>query len=193
MFLSQWFPNKKRVQMFAIFYLAQPFSQMLGAPLSGGLISFGDTLTPWHGWQVMFFVEGVMAIVAGVAAYFLLTDSPQKATWLDEREKAAMREVMAHEDTVRDADGPRGIVPAMLNGKVWYFTVIYFCLQVAVYGTTFYLPQQVGRPARARRRLAGRTRRRDPPGRSAWSSATSSAGTPTPSRGAATGAASPSS
>ncbi|MEU9819701.1 MFS transporter [Pseudonocardia alni] len=143
MFLSQWFPNKKRVQMFAIFYLAQPFSQMLGAPLSGGLISFGDTLTPWHGWQVMFFVEGVMAIIAGVAAYFLLTDSPQKATWLDEREKAAMREVMAHEDTVRDADGPRGIVPAMLNGKVWYFTVIYFCLQVAVYGTTFYLPQQV--------------------------------------------------
>lgn len=48
MFLAEWFPNKVRVQMFALFYLAQPFSQMLGAPLSGGLISFGDQVTPWH-------------------------------------------------------------------------------------------------------------------------------------------------
>lgn len=143
MFLAQWFPNRRRVQMFAIFYLAQPFSQMLGAPLSGGLISFGERFTPWLGWQVMFFAEGMLAVVAGVAAYFLLTDSPQKARFLSAREKSAMAEVMAHENAVKDADGPRGIVPALLNGKVWYFTLIYFCLQVAVYGTTFYLPQQV--------------------------------------------------
>lgn len=143
MFLAQWFPNRKRVQLFAIFYLAQPFSQMLGAPLSGGLISFGDQLTPWLGWQVMFFVEGMMAVVAGIAALFLLTDSPQKARFLTGAEKTAMREVMDHENAVKDADGPRGVWSAMVNGKVWYFTLIYFCLQVAVYGTTFYLPQQV--------------------------------------------------
>lgn len=35
MFLAEWFPNRKRGQMFAIFYLAQPFSQMIGGPLSG--------------------------------------------------------------------------------------------------------------------------------------------------------------
>jgi MFS family permease len=143
MFLSQWFPNRRRVQLFAIFYLAQPFSQMLGAPLSGGLISFGDQFTPWLGWQVMFFVEGMLAVVAGIAAFYLLTDSPQKATFLSDAEKTAMREVMDHENAVKDADGPRGIWPAMVSGKVWYFTAIYFCLQVAVYGTTFYLPQQV--------------------------------------------------
>ena len=28
----------------------------------------------------------------------------------------------------------------MKNGKVWYFTTIYFCMQIAVYGVTFYLP-----------------------------------------------------
>lgn len=143
MFLAQWFPNHKRVQLFAIFYLAQPFSQMLGAPLSGGLISFGDQFTPWLGWQVMFFAEGMLAVVAGIAAYFLLTDSPQKARFLTDAEKTAMREVMEHENAVKDADGPRGVRAALVNGKVWYFTAIYFCLQVAVYGTTFYLPQQV--------------------------------------------------
>ncbi|WP_234031260.1 MFS transporter [Mycetocola zhujimingii] len=143
MFLAEWFPNKVRVQMFAIFYLAQPFSQMLGAPLSGGLISFGDTVTPWQGWQVMFFVEGMLAVVAGIAALFFLVNSPQKAKFLNQEEKDALTEVMAREDVVRTEDGPSGIWRAMSSWKVWYFTIIYFCLQIAVYGTTFYLPQQV--------------------------------------------------
>ncbi|MFJ6000538.1 MFS transporter [Arthrobacter sp. NPDC092385] len=145
MFLSEWFPNKVRVQMFALFYLAQPFSQMLGNPISGALISFGDTYTPWRGWQVMFFTEGMMAVIAGIAAIFFLIDSPQKAKWLDKDEKRALLRVMEAEDEVRSTDGPSGILRAMGNWKVWYFTVIYFCLQVAVYGTTFYLPQQVRR------------------------------------------------
>ena len=143
LFLSEWFPNKVRVQMFAIFYLAQPFSQMLGAPLSGGLISFGEQYTPWLGWQVMFFTEGMMAVIAGIAAIFLLINSPQDAKWLNQAEKDALTEVMAKEDSVRESDGPTGIWRAMGNWKVWYFTIIYFCLQIAVYGTTFYLPQQV--------------------------------------------------
>ncbi|MFB7250170.1 MFS transporter [Microbacterium sp. NPDC056234] len=143
MFLAQWFPNKRRVQMFALFYLAQPFSQMLGAPLSGGLISFGEQFTPWAGWQVMFFVEGMMAVLAGVAAFFFLVDSPQKAKFLTDDEKHALKAVMEHEDAVKESDGPRGIGAALISWKVWYFTAIYFCLQIAVYGTTFYLPQQV--------------------------------------------------
>jgi len=143
MFLAEWFPNKVRVQMFAIFYLAQPLSQMLGAPLSGGLISFGDAATPWHGWQVMFAGEGILAIAAGIAAIFLLINSPQQAKFLNDDEKLALADVMKHEDTVRTQEGPSGIWRAMSNWKVWYFTIIYFCLQIAVYGTTFYLPQQV--------------------------------------------------
>lgn len=143
MFLAQWFPNKRRVQMFALFYLAQPFSQMLGAPLSGGLVSFGDQVTPWAGWQVMFFVEGMLAVIAGIAALFFLVDSPQKAKFLSDEEKAAMKQVMDHEDSIKKSDGPTGIGAALVSWKVWYFTVIYFCLQIAVYGTTFYLPQQV--------------------------------------------------
>ncbi|KHL04908.1 MFS transporter [Sinomonas humi] len=143
MFLSEWFPNKVRVQMFAIFYLAQPFSQMIGAPMSGGLISFGDSLGFARGWQVMFFGEGILAILAGIAALFLLTNSPAKAKFLDDDEKLALSNAMAVEDQARNQDGPKGIWSAMANWKVWYFTVIYFALQIAVYGTTFYLPQEV--------------------------------------------------
>ncbi len=143
MFLSQWFPNKVRVRMFAIFYLAQPFSQMIGGPLSGWLINIGDRLPGVHGWQAMFFIQGLLAVLAGVAAFFFLTNGPENAKFLSTEEKYALKEVMALEDTVKEETGPRGVLAAMRNGKVWYFTVIYFCLQVAVYGVTFYLPQQV--------------------------------------------------
>lgn len=143
MFLSEWFPNKVRVKMFAIFYLAQPFSQLIGSPVSGWLISVGDKIPGVHGWQVMFFTEGLFAVIAGIAALFLLTNGPKEAKFLSVEEKNALSQVMALEDSARVVSGPTGIGAAMRNGKVWYFTVIYFCLQVAVYGVTFYLPQQV--------------------------------------------------
>jgi sugar phosphate permease len=143
MFLSEWFPNKVRVRMFAIFYLAQPFSQMIGSPLSGWLINIGDKMPGVYGWQAMFFIQGLLAVLAGVAAFFFLTNGPENAKFLSTEEKYALKEVMALEDTVKEETGPRGVLAAMRNGKVWYFTIIYFCLQVAVYGVTFYLPQQV--------------------------------------------------
>lgn len=143
MFLAAWFPNKSRVRMFAIFYLAQPFSQMIGAPLSGWLINIGDQIPGVHGWQVMFAVEGLLAVFAGIAAFFFLVNSPQEAKFLDDDEKKALRDVMALEDSVKEKTGPKGVLSAMGNGRVWYFTIIYFCLQIAVYGVTFYLPQQV--------------------------------------------------
>ncbi|WGW11872.1 MFS transporter [Saxibacter everestensis] len=143
MFLAEWFPNKVRVKMFAIFYLAQPFSQMIGSPLSGWLINIGDQVPGVHGWQVMFFIEGMLAVLAGIACFFFLINGPENAKFLTAEEKLALKNVMAQEDTVKEETGPSGVLAAMRNGRVWYFTIIYFCLQVAVYGVTFYLPQQV--------------------------------------------------
>lgn len=143
MFLAAWFPNKVRVKMFAIFYLAQPVSQMVGAPLSGWLLNIGDQIPGAHGWQVMFAVEGLLAVVAGIAALIFLIDGPEQAKFLSAAEKNALKQVMEQEDTVKEESGPSGVWNAMKNGKVWYFTTIYFCMQVAVYGVTFYLPAQV--------------------------------------------------
>ncbi len=106
MYLAEWFPNAHRVRMFAIFYLAQPFSQMIGSPLSGVLISLGDSVDGIAGWQLMFAVEGGLAVVAGIVAIFALVNSPQQATFLSEQEKGALRQAMAEEDDLRSADGP---------------------------------------------------------------------------------------
>jgi sugar phosphate permease len=143
MYLSDWFPNRDRVRLFAIFYLAQPFSQIIGSPLSGVLIDLGNSVDGIAGWQAMFAVEGLLAVVAGIAAIFLLVDSPEDAKFLSPEQKSALREAMEAENTLRRSDGPSGVWAAMRSGRVWYFTVIYFCLQIAVYGVTFNLPTQV--------------------------------------------------
>ena len=119
MFLAAWFPNKVRVQIFAIFYLAQPLSQMVGAPLSGLLINLGEKMPGIAGWQLMFVTEGLLAVLAGIAAFFFLINGPQDAKFLDPVEKAALLEVMALEDTVRVEVGPSGVWAALRNGRVW--------------------------------------------------------------------------
>jgi len=117
MYLAAWFPNKVRVRLFAIFYLAQPFSQMIGGPLSGWLISLGDQLGGIQGWQLMFLVQGLLAVAAGVAAYFLLTNSPEEATFLDDEEKRALAEITSLEDAVKSETGPQGVLAAMRHGR----------------------------------------------------------------------------
>jgi MFS family permease len=91
----------------------------------------------------MFFTEGVLAIIAGIACFFFLINGPEKAKFLSTEEKYALEEVMGLEDSVKNETGPNGVFAALRNGRVWYFTLIYFCLQIAVYGVTFFLPQQV--------------------------------------------------
>lgn len=143
LFLAAWFPNQYRVQVMSLFYLGLPISQVFGSPLSGGLINLGEALGWVAGWQLMFFVEGMMAVVAGIFAFIFLVDSPQKAKFLTDDEKAALAHASEVEDALKKDDSPVGIWRAMASPRIWYFTAIYFCLQVAVYGVTFYLPQQV--------------------------------------------------
>ncbi|MGB4135160.1 MAG: MFS transporter, partial [Microbacterium sp.] len=106
-------------------------------------INVGDDVGWVHGWQLMFFVEGLFAVIAGIAAFIFLVDSPEKAKFLTDDEKAALAAETAREDALKSGESPTGIWRSLGSPRVWYFTAIYFCLQVAVYGVTFYLPQQV--------------------------------------------------
>jgi MFS transporter, ACS family, inner membrane transport protein len=92
----------------------------------------------------MFLVEGALAIAVGVWSYFYLTDRPQDATWLPDGEREALGETVAAEDTAKSVGhAPQRVWATLGNWRVWYFALIYFCIQIAVYGVTFFLPSQV--------------------------------------------------
>lgn len=77
LYLSYWFPAKKRAQVTAIFMAAAPISTALGSPVSAALLEMHGLLG-MTGWQWMFLLEAVPAVVLGVMVLFWLTDRPEK-------------------------------------------------------------------------------------------------------------------
>ena len=117
---------------------------ILGNPLSGGLLELNG-IWGLRGIQWMFMVEGLLAVAVGIWAFFYLVDRPKDAhKWLPEDQRLALAETIAAEDTAKsEGHGPQKVLATLGNWRVWYFALIYFCLQIAVYGVTFFLPTQV--------------------------------------------------
>jgi len=144
-FLSRWFPDSRRARVMGIFYFGAPLSFVFGGPLSGLLLD-ADGVGGLHGWQWMFLVEGLLASAVGVLVYFRLTDSPAKAPWLEPEERAALTATIAAEDREKSAaHGATSLLQGLLNWRVLYLGLIYFLIQLCVYGVVYYLPPQVGR------------------------------------------------
>jgi sugar phosphate permease len=143
LFLTYWIPARHLSRARGYFYAGIAIAGIVGNPLSGALLEL-DGVFGLRGIQWMFMVEGLLAIAVGVWAYFYLTDKPTDATWLPDDQRHALVETIAAEDTAKaDGHGPQKVLSALGNWRVWYFSLIYFCIQIAVYGVTFFLPAQV--------------------------------------------------
>ncbi len=143
LFLTYWVPARHLSRARGIFYMGIALAGIIGNPLSGGLLEL-DGVAGLRGTQWMFLAEGLVAVVVGVVSFFFLTDRPEDAAWMDPEQRRALAETIAAEDTAKgEGQGPRTVLRSLADVRVWYFAAIYFCIQVAVYGVTFFLPAQV--------------------------------------------------
>jgi sugar phosphate permease len=143
LFLTYWVPARHLSRARGYFYMGIALAGILGSPLSGGLLEL-DGVFGLRGIHWMFLVEGLLAVAVGIWAFFYLTDRPEQAKWLPDDERQALVETIDAEDTAKEeGHGPKRVLAALGNWRVWYFALIYFCLQIAVYGVTFFLPTQV--------------------------------------------------
>lgn len=143
LYLSLWVPLKHRTRVLALFYIAQPLTILLGAPLAALLLQ-ADGIFGLAGWRVMFFGVAVPAIVVGFIAWFYLPDRPNDAKWLEPEEKTWLIAELAEED--RRKTDPHGAlaVKALLNGRVWLLSLVYFGLVYGLYALAFFLPTIIG-------------------------------------------------
>jgi sugar phosphate permease len=143
LYLTYWVPARHLSRARGYFYMGIALAGILGNPLSGALLDLNGVFN-LRGIQWMFLVEGLLAVVVGIWSFFYLTDKPKDATWLPADQRRALVETVDAEDTAKaEGEGPRKVLAALGNWRVWYFSLIYFCIQVAVYGVTFFLPTQV--------------------------------------------------
>lgn len=142
LYLTYWFPAQSRGQALGMFYFGLPLALVLGGPLSGWLLEFHGVFG-MSNWQFLFVVEGLLASLVGIAAYFYLVDRPRAARWLSEAEKGALEGKLAEEDARKQGHGPHGFLSALRSGQVLKFCLVYFTVQMSVYGVVFYLPTRI--------------------------------------------------
>lgn len=144
LYLTYWFPAHARGQVMGIFYFGSPLALMLGGPLSGMLLELDGKLG-LQGWQWMFAVEGLLATLVGIWAFFYLTDRPENAAWMPQEDREALARAVADEEEAKHAHGTVTFAAVFRTRRLLHFAVIYFLIQTSGYGVAFYLPTMVSR------------------------------------------------
>ena len=139
LFLSTWVPSSHRSKILSLFYLAQPLTTVIGAPLAGALIAqygvFG-----LEGWRFMFMGVAIPAIVVGIIAFFYLSDRPAQTKWLTDEEKKVLTDKLELESKGKDILHHASIRSVLFNGRVWTLALIYFGFVYGLYALAFFLP-----------------------------------------------------
>jgi ACS family tartrate transporter-like MFS transporter len=138
-FLTRWCPVRERARMIASFMTATLLAGVVGAPISGALLKL-DGVGGLAGWQWLFLLEGVPAVVLGFVVLRVLPERPEGASWLSPEERAALASCLAAEALARTARA-HTIASALKSPKIWLLAIVYFTMPVASYGIGFWLPQ----------------------------------------------------
>jgi MFS transporter, ACS family, tartrate transporter len=137
-YLSQWYPEAQRARAIAAFMTAVPVSGVIGGPLSGALLSLNGTFG-LAGWQWLFLVEGLPAILLGLTVLAYLTDRPDTAHWLSSAEKDWLVSKLAAERNTRSVYST-GIFAALTNPTIWQLGMIFLLAAIGFYGYSFWAP-----------------------------------------------------
>lgn len=139
-YLSGWFPARVRARSVAHFMLGGVIASMVGNPLSGFLLQFMDGVGGLWGWQWVFLLEGLPAVVLGLVTLAYLTDRPDQARWLTPAERTWLAEQIENERNRRPHGRSHSLAAAVLDLRVWLLIAIYFTVAMGDNSYGFYIP-----------------------------------------------------
>ena len=143
-YFTFWFPARERARAVAQFSTASMAAGIVGAPLSGLLLSLRG-VAGLDGWQWLFLVEGIPAVLLGVVAFMYLDDGPERARWLPDDEKVWLVAELQRERAQTPRPPAHSVRMALLDPGVWRLAFVLFLIVTSGYGFSFFLPQIVKR------------------------------------------------
>ncbi len=141
LYLKNWFPVSARARTVARFMAAAPLSGVIGGPISGALLN-------WHGraglagWQWLFLMEGIPAILLGAVVLVYLTNRPEEAHWLTEEQRTWLLSRLHLEAGNTTGRESHALVP-FRTGAIWALAFVYFGLNTVSYGVSMWLPNLI--------------------------------------------------
>ena len=167
-YLTHWFPNRDRARALATFLVASPFAQIVSPKISNWLLTIGapeklEPLSTFHpllqglvtflrwlhelmgstgitGWQWVYIVWGVPAVILGTMVFFWLVDKPSQARWLTDEEACALESELEKERAATRRGKRMTVLEALQHPRVLMLALAYFCTVTGSYGIEFFMP-----------------------------------------------------
>jgi ACS family phthalate transporter-like MFS transporter len=145
LYLTLWFPDRMRGRIMSLFVLAIAVSGMVGGPTSGLIMQHLDGFLGFRNWQWLFLIEGMLPVVMGITALFVLNDRPRDAKWLSAREKDLLIANLSVEGRIDSRSGVQAFLHALRKPMLWIATFGYFSVTWAGMVLNFWAPTIIQR------------------------------------------------
>lgn len=137
LYLTYWFPSERRAKLMALLMAGNPISGIIGGPLSGYILRSFSHNSRMAGWQWLFVIEAIPALLSGLLMYFFLDNRVAHAKWLTQEQKSIVTSDLGAEAKSKTHTT---IISAVISPRVWLMTAIYFCIVMGSYAIGFWLP-----------------------------------------------------
>jgi ACS family tartrate transporter-like MFS transporter len=139
LYLTYWYPVKERARTIALFAMGGVIAGVIGSPISGAVLGLHG-IGGLAGWQWLFFLEAIPAVLMGLVVLVVLPNRPQTARWLSDSERAWIQARIDEEAARMDVPQRHRLAEAFTSGRVWLLCLIYFLMNVGGYGYEMWLP-----------------------------------------------------
>lgn len=141
-YLTQWFPNKRRGQIVGFLLLSNPLATIIGGPVSG-LILAGGAHNGLEGWQWLFIIEAIPAVILGIIVLMRLPEKVEDVKWLTQQEKQAARSALNNDLSERQNKTTIQVSRIFFHPLVLSLALIFLGISMTNATVNFWLPQLI--------------------------------------------------
>ena len=140
LYFTYWIPSQYRGRVISTLFIAQPLANALASIVSAAILEM-DGVLGLKGWQWIFIIEAVPAVLLGLVIFRVMTDKPAHADWLAEEEKSWLQARIDRENRKVERAGRLTLMRALGDSRVVALSMIYLMSVTANYGIVFFMPQ----------------------------------------------------
>jgi len=140
LYFTYWFPSEYRGRVISTLFIAQPVANAVASIVSAAILGM-DGILGIKGWQWIFIIEAVPAVLLGLVVLKVMTDKPARANWLAEEEKNWLQTRIDDENRQVERAGRLTLMRALPDPRVVALSAIYLMSVTANYGIVFFMPQ----------------------------------------------------